>query len=336
MAEAPEEQVESMSKKELLSKMRQTGMNDYNPEYADGQLQYHLNSDDEKRHFVSLKKKLAEKRAKQEAGELEKLELDTSKPGYLEDGTPAADFWLMACLRSRKYDEDRALVLYDNYRSFRIEYGVEDEEDPDHEMMVALLKRNFFRVGGNQDKHGRYIFSMDVEGFYPSEWSPRSACKAMHHHISWLLMNHPEAQVRGTVTIGNMDNWSMKNFDPELEKGMMKAMQDAIPMRDGGFFAIHTPLLIRAVMPIVKLFMKKKMRDRMKFYKNPADLLKHVDESQLDIEFGGTFVRDLSSTQVNYDEEYFSKLHVSELTEDSEDAAAPQAVQVGAATIVTV
>jgi hypothetical protein len=288
-SKAPSEDIYK-SKSALIKHLRASGIEEYDFEEADGQLQYNLDSAEEEKHLDALKAKLAELRAKQTAeGTLP--ELDTTHPGYLEDGTPAALFWLKCCLRVRKYDEERALELYDKYRALRIELGVDDPNDPDHEEMLRFIDADVMRYCGNQDKRGRYIFSMDAAKFIPSEWTQRAIMKSCHHYVTWLMTTFPEAQSRGAVSISDMNGWSRTNYDPEMEKTLMKTFQNKMPLRDGGFYAINTPFMIRAVMPIVKLFLKKKVRDRMHFYKDPSNLLKHVAIDQLDCEFGGSFVR---------------------------------------------
>eukprot|EP00043_Microstomoeca_roanoka_P011901 m.112489 g.112489 ORF g.112489 m.112489 type:complete len:303 (+) comp15328_c0_seq2:305-1213(+) len=273
---------------EIVEKFKAAGFHEIDVHEApDGQLLFDLHGDTEEQLFEELELKLKEHRVSQSPRETE------DSPLYLKDETDEAKFWLRACLRTRKYETDRALMLYLSYLDFRVNYGIGDEKDPDHQATIDLVSTNFTRCCGNKDKCGRYILSFDAGQYQPSRWSPRIAARAIHHVVVNAIAKHPELPIRGLVTIGDFAGWGYSNFDAETEKLTMKLLTACLPVRLGTIYMTNSPWILRIFLRIVKVFLKKKMQERMRVVSN-IELLDDIAEDQLDVEFGGQYVRDLS------------------------------------------
>eukprot|EP00055_Hartaetosiga_balthica_P008884 m.34258 g.34258 ORF g.34258 m.34258 type:complete len:308 (-) comp6510_c0_seq1:180-1103(-) len=287
---------------EFLERFKDAGFSDFEiHEAADGQLMFHLGSGDEMKLFEELQAEVAKVReevglklANGEATEEEAKKFGqetTNSPLYLQDDSKEGRFWLMMCLRARKYDLERALIIYFNYLKFRVDFGIGDVNDPDEEETKAVLNEDVMRCAGNTDKSGRYIWGFDGGNFFPKNYTPRIVTRALHHLIDHLMRKHPDASIKGIITIGNLRGYGLANFDPDTEKMFIESITNNIPLRQGGFFLINAPFIIKMIMPIAKLFMKKKMRNRLNLV-HKRDLLRDIDENHLDVEYGGTFVRD--------------------------------------------
>ncbi|EGD83419.1 hypothetical protein PTSG_04027 [Salpingoeca rosetta] len=274
----------------FIAKFKAAGFDDIEVHEApDGQLLFELHGEAEDRLMEQFVAKLQEARASQPERP------GQSSPFYLKDDSPEGRFWQRACLRARKFDVDRGMDLYLSYLDFRAEFGTDDPNDPDAEQTVELLKTNFARCCGNTDKSGRYIFSFDAGDFKPSLWTPRICARVIHHIVVNATARYPDLPARGIVTIGNMRGWGYSNFDPETEKIIMKLLTRSLPVRQGTMYIFDAPWVMRMVLPVIKMFMKKKLRERMKSA-STATLLEQIAPSQLDEEYGGEYTRDMFCT----------------------------------------
>mmetsp|Transcript_26599 Transcript_26599/g.52421 ORF Transcript_26599/g.52421 Transcript_26599/m.52421 type:complete len:240 (-) Transcript_26599:66-785(-) len=88
------------------------------------------------------------------------------------------------------------------------------------------------------------------------------------------------AQTSGVVLCGNMSKISRKNFSREAIRFIMNALQNVLPIKVKQITAYKPPWVFYHVLfPIVQLFMKKKMRDRMVFI-NSSDFSKQPEEQR--------------------------------------------------------
>eukprot|EP00049_Salpingoeca_infusionum_P018199 m.356171 g.356171 ORF g.356171 m.356171 type:complete len:345 (+) comp17453_c0_seq1:97-1131(+) len=274
---------------DALSRFKSAGIGNYEAEEADGQLTYHLHSEDETKLYNQLCDALKARREAEAKGEVEvHPSINTESPSYIQDGSIKSQFWLWACLRARKYEVERALELYMNFLVFRCEYGIDDPNDPDHDETLEYLKRKAQRACGNKDHLGRYVLSFDA---IPDRPKGRVLVRTVFNLIQYLLVTYPDAQARGTITVGNFEPFSMFHFDSQGQKELLDALTNKLPVRSGGMFMVNAPLIIRSIWPLMRRLMKKKMQDRFHVHKKPISMLKYMDEDQLDVEFGGKFVR---------------------------------------------
>ena len=82
----------------------------------------------------------------------------------------------------------------------------------------------------------------------------------------------------------------------DLEKKMAEVYQDTFPLRYGRFCMLKPPFIIRAVMQLMRLFLKKKLMDRMQICTSKKDVFKYVDASMVPQEYGG----DLAYTEEDF------------------------------------
>ena len=111
----------------------------------------------------------------------------------------------------------------------------------------------------------------------------------------------PNTQLCGLAMVYDMENYSIallkslmrrKDF-LELQKKKAAAMNDAYPFRFAEMYMVDAPWYFRVLWAIIRLFLKKKLRERIHMVSkgNDADrakLLESFDASQLPTKFGGT------------------------------------------------
>lgn len=201
----------------------------------------------------------------------------------------AGPFWQMACLRCRKYDLQRAYDLVLAYMKWREEFRVNTttvNNDPEYR---ALVERGVIEACGNQDKAGRYVLTVRQRRTDPGRWSPRYAVLATHAAIESLLLRFPEAQVRGVAFVNDMSGIRMVNMDSRVPREMFAAFSSKLPVRFGGLYAVNPPLWLRAVQPLIRVFMSKKMQSRMRLLaKGYSQLPEFFELDQIPTDFEGS------------------------------------------------
>jgi hypothetical protein len=201
----------------------------------------------------------------------------------------AGPFWQLACLRARKHNVARAHELVGNYMRWRDEYGIDETTIHNDAELRALIERGVVIAHDNCDKAGRYVLTVRMSRTDPGRWSPRYAIMATHAAIESLLLRHPEAQSRGIAFVNDMSDIRMGNVDTRVPREMFAAFNSKLPVRFGGIYIVNPPFFMRMIFPMVRMFMKRKMQDRMQMLSNGyPQLTSFFDEDQIPDDMGGT------------------------------------------------
>jgi CRAL/TRIO domain len=229
------------------------------------------------------------------------------------------DRFLVNCLLTRKLDVDRTEELLRNNLRYRFARfgrhraeGVRDvvvDEKHLHGITLGGLpilddvnpqllgKGLFWAVPGARAKGGEAVFYGSIENYDPSTMDAEEA-------VDWLMfmiltsceMERLDAQRHGFIMIYDMENMGWKHFDQTLEKTMAEVYQDTFPMRWARFAMLKPGMILRAMMQIMRLFIKKKLMNRMKVCKSKEDVFNFVDRENVPQAFGG----DLEYTESDY------------------------------------
>lgn len=177
---------------------------------------------------------------------------------------------------------------------WRVEYGIDETTVHNDEELRALVERGVVMAHNNHDHAGRFVLTVRMSRTDPGRWSPRYAIMATHAAIESLLLRHPEAQVQGIAFVNDMSDIRMGNVDTRVPREMFAAFNSKLPVRFGGLYVVNPPFFMRMIFPMVKMFMKRKMQDRMQMLSGGyPQLLEFFDEEQVPTDMGGT--RDHSS-----------------------------------------
>ena len=90
-----------------------------------------------------------------------------------------------------------------------------------------------------------------------------------------------------------MSTFGWKNFDSELEKKFAGMYQDCYPFKFKLMLMVNPPWYLSTMIAIVKVFIKKKLADRLKSVrtekaKGDKLLYNHVERHQIPPALGGT------------------------------------------------
>eukprot|EP00045_Choanoeca_perplexa_P003129 m.28776 g.28776 ORF g.28776 m.28776 type:complete len:347 (+) comp11880_c0_seq1:395-1435(+) len=253
------------SRKRIMSMARQvTQVNGLH--LSDGQQPFEQNSLDERREFEKLR------------------DLAHDLPEYHACG----DFWALACLRARKYDLARTLELMKSFDAWRTRLQLLERNYHTDAELQALIKLGVVEPTGQRDVVGHYVLVLRMAKADPKRFTPDDAIRNIYAALEYLYRRYPEAQSAGVAVLVDQRGASLKNMDTAVPRILFKALANHVPCRFGGLYTVDPPLFMRMLLPVAKLLLKRKLRDRLHVLRNVEDLLKYFQASNLLEDFGGT------------------------------------------------
>lgn len=204
----------------------------------------------------------------------------------------ADPFWLLACVRARKGDVERALALADNYFKWRASINSDEMNVAKSEKMNAQLDRCIIFVSGNTDRDGRPILNLRLRNQDPRMFAAVDTTRMLSFVLEWTLRTFPAAQTHGVVIVNDLTDVSFKNLDIRIPGVLQKAFSRTVPVRLAALNAINPPVFFKALFAIIGpiLSMKFKARIRM-FSKDDRESFSELfapDQILKDIDMGGT------------------------------------------------
>lgn len=216
-----------------------------------------------------------------------------------EMATLPEDWMGLACFRTRKYDKERTKELIPKYLNALKDFNTTDDvHDPWTVSSAADQYRiEKLRLTGGRDRGGRACINLKLAKHDPKKVSPKQMVRAAALLISNALRGGKEqnkeaatlTQLRGICFLHDLSNVSLSNLDSRIPKLIMEIIMGAFPVRLGAIYIINMPFFFQYILfPVVRLFMSKKLRDRMLLVGNPAKLTEYFEREQLPVEYGGT------------------------------------------------
>uniref|UniRef100_A0A7S2XCS9 CRAL-TRIO domain-containing protein n=1 Tax=Lotharella oceanica TaxID=641309 RepID=A0A7S2XCS9_9EUKA len=102
-------------------------------------------------------------------------------------------------------------------------------------------------------------------------------------------LRSPRCQERGVVFVGDLGGAAFGNLDLRVPKAILGAIGKAVPLRLHRACIVRPFMLMRLVIPIIKMFMSEKMRQRLQVLGGPEQLAKHgLEMKKLPEDVGGT------------------------------------------------
>ena len=202
------------------------------------------------------------------------------------------EFWLLACLRARKFDPASAATRMQKYMTWRREYRIDELGQPSNDRMQAWLRLEMARWTGGKDQAGRYIVQMTMRNTRPDEFSAEEVMRGIHLLFETLLRAYPDAQARGISLVGDLRDVAFSNLDPRVPKLMGPAMSSVLPVRLGRLQLVHPPWFFKLVFPLIMRFQSSKMKSRTAVRSEYTELCEEIDADQLLPETGGSLAYD--------------------------------------------
>lgn len=204
------------------------------------------------------------------------------------------EFWLLACLRARKFDPESAATRMQRYMAWRAEYRIDELGQPSNERMQAWLKLQMARWTGGRDQAGRFLIHVTMRNTRPDEFSAEDVMRGIHMIFETLLRAYPDAQARGIALVGDLRDVAFANLDPRVPKLLGPAMSSVLPVRLGRFHLCHPPWFFKLVFPLFMRFQSPKMKSRTAVRSEYAELYDEIAADQMLPETGGSFEYDHS------------------------------------------
>jgi len=188
-------------------------------------------------------------------------------------------------LMARKFNVERALVLYQQHEIMRIREGL-TYFDHSSGPLQAELKRGKFTVLPSRDPNGATIALFNLSLHEPSEVTHQTVLQCVVFQLD-VALEEIETQRNGLVFVYNMSNSKYSNFDYDLSQKMLTLLKGCYPARLKKVLIVTAPLWFKAPFKVLRLFVREKLRDRV-FTVSTPQLLLHVDPSALPRDLGGT------------------------------------------------
>jgi len=148
-------------------------------------------------------------------------------------------------------------------------------------------------LGAGTDSDGAQIFCCDMLEYLPAQLEGQEEIKMMIHDFLLMMeaMNADLDDVRkGVVFVTDAGGIGWNNINMELEKKCAPLYQDAFPCKFKSLPMVNPGRIMTAILALFKLFLKKKMRDRIILTKSENLYKKHgYTLDMLPSKFGGTF-----------------------------------------------
>uniref|UniRef100_A0A6U4Y0N7 CRAL-TRIO domain-containing protein n=2 Tax=Hemiselmis andersenii TaxID=464988 RepID=A0A6U4Y0N7_HEMAN len=140
------------------------------------------------------------------------------------------------------------------------------------------------------DDEGRVTMYMDYAAFHPGniktpqDW--KYMMKAFFNLFDCMTATIEDVR-KGTSFVAQCKGMGFSNFSLEIEKRFSHVYQDGYPMKFKLIMMVDPPTIINAIINLCKVFLSKKLMDRMKCVTS-ADVSKHISEDKLPVSYGGT------------------------------------------------
>jgi len=210
-----------------------------------------------------------------------------------------SDKFIMACLFSRKLNVKRTIAMLKGNLKWRSENKFEKIEWED--INKKLLLQDFgSRVPGTRSKDGCGILYAKVANMLEDPEVSEDYTKEMVDLSVWNsasgnMFEDLDFHRNGLIFIFDLHGVGWKNINLSLQKHINSALMDNFPMKVTRVLILNPPMILGALVNGVRLFVKRKIIDRIKIVEMD-ELLEYVDPEQLHIDFGG---------KVNYPPEAF-------------------------------
>jgi len=187
-------------------------------------------------------------------------------------------------LMARKFNVERALILYQQHEIMRIREGL-TYFDPKSGPLQKELLRGKFTILPTRDPNGATIAMFNASQHDPSDVTHQTVLQCVVFQLD-VALEELETQRNGLVFVYNMSNSKYSNFDYDLSQKMLTLLKGCYPARLKKVLIVTAPLWFKAPFKVLRLFVREKLRDRV-FTVSIPQLLLHVPASSLPPELGG-------------------------------------------------
>jgi len=187
-------------------------------------------------------------------------------------------------LMARKFNVERALILYQQHEIMRIREGL-TYFDPKSGPLQKELLRGKFTILPTRDPNGATIAMFNASQHDPADVTHQTVLQCVVFQLD-VALEELQTQRNGLVFVYNMSNSKYSNFDYDLSQKMLTLLKGCYPARLKKVLIVTAPLWFKAPFKVLRLFVREKLRDRV-FTVSIPQLLLHVPSGSLPPELGG-------------------------------------------------
>ncbi|XP_042216220.1 alpha-tocopherol transfer protein-like isoform X1 [Homarus americanus] len=198
--------------------------------------------------------------------------------------------FLLAFLRARKFDYDKAMAMIRSYYRAR-----QENADMYIELYPSALEHvwplQMQTVLPTPDRLGRTVII-----FRTGAWLPEACGLDDVFRSQVVLLEHvvrlPVTQLRGIAAIVDCSGLSMTHayyLTPTHIRRMISVIQEVFPLRFKALHFVHEPSIFDWVFSLIKPFLSETIKGRLHFHGEDLESLhQHIQAEELPEELGGT------------------------------------------------
>jgi len=200
------------------------------------------------------------------------------------------DRFLAAFLLSRKLDVDRTLKMLNANLKWRKSNGYETIPSFDSLNKDVITSGFGLKIPGARDRFGCGLLFCKLGNMAPDKFENFDT-----EVLKWVIWNNSEGNLwedmdfhrNGLTFVFDLKDIGWKNVDLRLQKRINSALMDTFPMKVKHVLVVNAPGIFKSLLAAARLFVKKKVTDRIQLLDSMSDLKKYIDEDTLPVEFGG-------------------------------------------------
>jgi hypothetical protein len=200
------------------------------------------------------------------------------------------DRFLCACLFSRKLDLKRTEEMLTKNLQWRTENNF--LEVPKWETLPKEMMFHDFalKVPGTRGLNGEGIIYVKMGNMKPAEiqgFVDGCVLWTVWNGMKGGLLESMDYHRNGLIIVSDLTGMGWHNVDMELQRRMNDALLDSFPMRVTKIIILNPPWMVGAFLEGLRLFIKKKVMDRIGVMEDRAHLLEFISKENLSTDFGG-------------------------------------------------
>ena len=216
------------------------------------------------------------------------------KPEWIKSNKSLCNFISLACLRFRRYDVDRAVKRMTSYFEWRIANlpeGLLEQDISEGSLLDRLFKINMAKLLPCITIRGQSIVYLRLCKARPDLFQASDICQMVHFIMLSALKRNRISQTMGIITMGDLEGAGLAQLDRNLPKKIIGMISKNIPIRLAGMLICHPNMLVSIIVPLAKLFMTTKMKERLKTVGDDDELTNYygIKKQVLPQQLGGEF-----------------------------------------------
>ncbi|EDQ84969.1 uncharacterized protein MONBRDRAFT_29638 [Monosiga brevicollis MX1] len=207
------------------------------------------------------------------------------------------DDLLLRCLMARKFDVDRAFNLLQAYKSELVPLLGTDTIDAGEAR--APLEAGELLLPGTHDVEGAAIVVYDAAMHRDQGFDGQQTLRAILYLVDIALQDE-RAMRNGITIVSFLHRLPWSKLDNNTHKLLLKTLQNNYPARVRSVAVVSPNWTTKAMLRVLRPFMKNKLSSKLRTYKSLDALEAVVPRTALPVSVGGTHAYDHQSWLTTY------------------------------------